>query len=79
MVTVPIANGVAVSLGGQKWFSQAGTPDGVSVDGATSELVIHTQDGENAPFDPDRKIRAELTGSHNYNKGEEITFPEQSV
>jgi hypothetical protein len=68
-----IANSAVVTLGGQDWQAQTGTPDGVSVN-AAGRVRFVARTGERASFDPPRKIRAELCGQQRYEKGEPIRF-----
>jgi hypothetical protein len=64
----PVADGQIVTLYGQSWMAQCGTPDGVSIS-ADEQAIFHAASGEHASFDPPRKIRAELGGLTTFEKG----------
>lgn len=70
---VPMLDGNAIDLAGQRWVVQSGSPAGVSV-GPDLSVGFAAKAGERASFDPPRKIRAELCGERRYARGEPVTL-----
>jgi hypothetical protein len=66
------ANNESVSLLGSRWIVQSGGVGGVTVSKDGSRLIFRAKSGDHASFDPPRKIRAELTNTKTYAKGEAI-------
>jgi hypothetical protein len=67
-----VADGQFVTVAGMKWQAQCGTNDNSIAVNKTdaNDILFRAVSGENASFDPDRKIRSELGCYDTFGKGE---------